>query len=85
MSRRVIEGAGNRESARPPYRPSRPSAGGAPLVPAAVQGGAGGVRELPGGLGDLPRLEKLDLRWTKLDRIPGWVERLRGRGCVVLL
>jgi hypothetical protein len=43
------------------------------------------LRELPDGLADLPRLEKLDLCWTKLDRFPDWIERLRERGCVVLL
>jgi hypothetical protein len=28
-------------------------------------------------------LEKLDLRWNKLGTLPGWVERLQERGCVV--
>jgi hypothetical protein len=33
----------------------------------------------------LPRLEKLDLRWTKLSTLPPWVGALRERGCRVLL
>jgi hypothetical protein len=33
---------------------------------------------------ELPRLEKLDLRWNNLIDPPAWLERLRARGCVVL-
>jgi hypothetical protein len=40
---------------------------------------------LPEGLAELPRLEKLDLRWTKLDEVPACVRPLRERGCVVLV
>jgi hypothetical protein len=40
---------------------------------------------LPSTLAELPKLEKLDLRWNTLDAIPGWVEDLERRGCAVLL
>jgi Leucine-rich repeat (LRR) protein len=40
--------------------------------------------ELPEALGDLPALEKLDLRWNRFARLPGAAARLAGRGAVVL-
>ncbi|WP_279339923.1 hypothetical protein [Sphaerisporangium perillae] len=36
-------------------------------------------------IAELPRLEKLDLRWNKLDREPEALRVLRDRGCAVLL
>jgi Leucine-rich repeat (LRR) protein len=39
------------------------------------------LRELPA---DLPPLEKLDLRWNKLDGEPEVLRRLRDQGCVIL-
>jgi hypothetical protein len=39
---------------------------------------------LPDALGDLPALEKLDLRWNGFHDPPPAAERLRARGCVVL-
>jgi Leucine-rich repeat (LRR) protein len=39
------------------------------------------LRELPA---DLPDLDKLDLRWNKLDGEPEVLRRLEARGCVVL-
>jgi hypothetical protein len=36
-------------------------------------------------LAELPRLEKLDLRWNKLVEPPAWLDSLRERGCVVLV
>ncbi|WP_336205700.1 leucine-rich repeat domain-containing protein [Nonomuraea sp. LPB2021202275-12-8] len=39
------------------------------------------LRELPA---ELPALEKLDLRWTKLDGDPPVLRRLAERGCVIL-
>jgi hypothetical protein len=40
---------------------------------------------LPATLGQLPRLEKLDLRWNSLAAPPVWVNQLVARGCVVYL
>ncbi len=40
--------------------------------------------ELPDALGDLPALEKLDLRWNRFADSARACERLRERGCVVL-
>ncbi len=34
-------------------------------------------------LGDMPGLEKLDLRWNKLSFLPEWIQRLEQRGCTV--
>jgi Leucine-rich repeat (LRR) protein len=42
------------------------------------------LRQLPDSLALLPRLEKFDRRWAKLDRIPNWIDRLRRRGRAVL-
>jgi hypothetical protein len=39
---------------------------------------------LPDEIGDLPALEKLDLRWNRFLDPPPAAERLRKRGCVVL-
>lgn len=40
---------------------------------------------LPEALGDLPALEKLDLRWDRFLDAPAPCTRLRERGCTVLL
>jgi Leucine-rich repeat (LRR) protein len=42
------------------------------------------LREVPGSLANLTSLEKLDLRWNKLTRVPTWIEYLERRGCAVL-
>lgn len=34
-------------------------------------------------LGEIPTLEKLDLRWCRLEPLPVWVDTLRARGVVV--
>ena len=39
---------------------------------------------LPAALGELPTLEKLDLRWNRFARLPDCCARLSARGCVVL-
>jgi len=31
----------------------------------------------------MPKLEKLDLRWVSSLPLPGWVEELEARGCLV--
>ncbi|MEO1646389.1 MAG: hypothetical protein AAFR67_14455, partial [Chloroflexota bacterium] len=42
------------------------------------------LTSLPESIADLPKLEKLDLRWTHdLETLPGWVDDLRARGCLV--
>jgi Leucine-rich repeat (LRR) protein len=41
------------------------------------------LRVLPAGIGDLPHLEKLDLRWNQLAARPEWLPRLEQRGCLV--
>ena len=41
------------------------------------------LADLPASLARLPRLEKLDLRWTPtLPDLP-WFDELEGRGCLV--
>jgi hypothetical protein len=37
---------------------------------------------LPFAIADLPRLEKLDLRWTSMEPLP-WFAGLEDRGCLV--
>jgi hypothetical protein len=39
----------------------------------------------PRVVADLPRLEKLDLRWNDVDEADAGVERLEARGCRVLV
>jgi len=41
------------------------------------------LTRLPDGLAELPRLEKLDLRWVETLELPVWVERLEEHGCAV--
>jgi hypothetical protein len=36
-------------------------------------------------MAELPHLEKLDVRWTKLRALPSWLDGLRERGCRFLL
>jgi hypothetical protein len=37
---------------------------------------------LPDTIAQLPRLDKLDLRWVNLPS-PEWIEKLEARGCAV--
>jgi Leucine-rich repeat (LRR) protein len=37
---------------------------------------------LPVMIAELPKLEKLDLRWVNSLRLPGWIDDLEARGCV---
>ena len=37
----------------------------------------------PAALLDLPHLEKLDLRWTRLAPLSAWLPKLEVRGCLV--
>jgi hypothetical protein len=41
------------------------------------------LTDLPAGIGTLPRLEKLDLRWVTTLEPPGWFADLESRGCAV--
>jgi len=41
--------------------------------------------DLPVSLGGLTNLEKLDLRWNKLDSIPAWIAQLEKQGCTVFV
>jgi len=41
------------------------------------------LREVPESLSELPRLEKLDLRWVTAIAAPAWLADLEARGCVV--
>jgi hypothetical protein len=43
------------------------------------------LARLPDSMEGLRRLEKLDLRWSKLRSLPPWLAALRERGCRVLL
>jgi Leucine-rich repeat (LRR) protein len=43
------------------------------------------LTSLPAGIGTLPKLEKLDLRWNKLSSMPGWLRELERGGCLVYL
>jgi hypothetical protein len=38
---------------------------------------------LPTSIAELPRLEKLDLRWVPTLDFPAWLANLEARGCVV--
>ena len=42
------------------------------------------LEDLPGAIGELPALEKLDLRWNRFAALPPVCDRLRERGAVVL-
>lgn len=41
------------------------------------------LSHLPDCVGSLPRLEKLDLRWTSNLAPPAWLADLAARGCLV--
>jgi hypothetical protein len=38
---------------------------------------------LPRVLAELPKLEKLDLRWIATLELPAWINDLEARGCAV--
>jgi hypothetical protein len=41
------------------------------------------IESLPAAAAELPRLEKLDLRWVDSFRLPEWSRTLEERGCVI--
>jgi hypothetical protein len=41
------------------------------------------LTSLPAAIADLPKLEKLDLRWVSSMKFPPWIDDLEARGCVV--
>ena len=41
------------------------------------------LTHLPASIADLPRLEKLDLRWVGTLEFPSWLANLEARGCLV--
>ena len=41
------------------------------------------LTSLPATIADLPKLEKLDLRWVSSMKFPSWIDDLEARGCVV--
>jgi hypothetical protein len=43
------------------------------------------VTALPDSLRELPRLEKLDLRWVTSLEPPSWFAELEARGCAIYL